>query len=176
MEDYCENNFIFDLPVIRLWPLSIGRVGVRSNSAATPPSYCHPCLFYGGDFDESNPSANALSNLLVGSRQFSAVYVPFVVPKAQVWTVPGFFSNNMSNTASLDPPLIKWSISSGVSAGHAGTAIAQGTAHATYTPTGRTWSGLSEYTTLGHLTPQTVGNSCRWCVLDDRCSHVHRPQ
>jgi hypothetical protein len=87
-----------------------------SAQTATPLPYCRPCLFYGGDFDESNPSANALSNSFVGSRETSAVYVPFVVPKGQVWTVTGFFSNNMSNTASLDPSLIRWSISSGVSA------------------------------------------------------------
>lgn len=148
-------RILFSITLLFVFGLSV-LSELASAQTATPPSYCHPCLFYGGDFDESNPAANALSNSFVGSRQFSAVYVPFLVPKAQVWTVTGFFSNNMSNTALLDPPLIKWSISSGVSAGHSGTIIAQGTAHATYTPTGRGWNGLTEYTTLGHLTPQTA--------------------
>ncbi|MCU1303548.1 MAG: hypothetical protein JWQ87_3832 [Candidatus Sulfotelmatobacter sp.] len=140
--------------------LLVAGISVVSESAlaqnGTPPSYCHPCLFYGGDFDASNPAANVLSNGFEQHGSQSAVYVPFVVPAGQVWVVTGLFSNNMSNNSFLDPPAIKWSISSGLSAGNPGTVIAQGTIHATYTPTGRNWNGLTEYTALGHLTPATA--------------------
>jgi hypothetical protein len=122
----------------------------------TPPSYCTPCLFYGGDFDASNASANALSNSFdhVGSQ--SATYVAFYVPEGQVWTVKGLFSNNMSTGSFLDPQRIKWSISNDVSVGNAGTLIAQGEISATLIPTGRSWNGMAEYTALGRLTPETA--------------------
>lgn len=93
-----------------------------SAQGGTPPSYCRPCLFYGGDFDASNPAANALTNGLIYSGGFAAAtYVPFFVPQGQVWTVTGLFSNNMSTSSFLDPPAIKWSISTGISTGNPGT-------------------------------------------------------
>jgi hypothetical protein len=129
----------------------------QSDEEPTPPSYCRPCLFYGGDFDASNPSANALFNGFIDSGGGpGAVYVPFYVPQGQIWTVKGLFSNNMSTGSFLDPQRIKWSISSGLSAGKAGTVIAQGEVQATLTATGRSWNGMTEYTALGRLTPQTA--------------------
>jgi hypothetical protein len=124
---------------------------LASAQAATPPPYCRPCLFYGGDFDASNPAANALQNGLVYHDSSAAVYVPFFIPAGQIWTVTGFFSNNLSSSSFLDPAEIKWSISTGISAGNPGTVIAQGRIPATYTPTGRSFDGLTEYTALGRL-------------------------
>jgi hypothetical protein len=117
----------------------------------TPPSYCKPCLFYGGDFDIDGPSPNALLNQDSLDNGQAVVYVPFAVPPNQMWTVAGLFSNNMLLIADLDPPQIQWSISTGISQGNAGTVIASGTAQATLTPTGRGWNGMDEYTALGRL-------------------------
>ncbi len=128
----------------------------QAGDESTPPSYCQPCLFYGGDFDASNPLANALQNGFVYNGTPAATYVPFYVPPGQTWTVTAVFSNDMSTSAFLDPPDIKWSISSGISAGSPGTVIAQGRTHATWTPTGRSWNGMTEYTAMGHLTPETA--------------------
>lgn len=153
-----------------------------TSQTATPPPYCKPCLFYGGDFDASNPAANVLSNGLVYEDPASATYVPFFVPTGQTWTITGVFSNNMSNTSFLDPPDLKWSISSGVSAGNPGTTVAQGTIHATLTPTGRSWNGMTEYTALGHLTPQTIvtltQSGVYWMAAvpvcsNSSCGHAH---
>ncbi len=120
------------------------------------PPYCRPCLFYGGDFDSSNPLANALQNGFVYNGSPAATYVPFYVPPGQTWTIIGLFSNNMSNSTFLDPPKIKWSISSGISAGNPGTVVGQGVIRASYTATGRSWNGMTEYTSLGHLTSETT--------------------
>src|ERR1700730_3753228 len=122
----------------------------------TPPPYCKPCLFYGGDFDASNPAANALSNGVIYQGSPGAVFVPFYVPPGQTWTITGLFSNNLSGSTFIDPAAIKWSISTGISDGNAGTEIAKGEIRATYTATGRSFDGLTEYTALGHLTPQTI--------------------
>ena len=91
----------------------------------TPPPYCKPCLFYGGDFDPNGPSPNMLSN---GDDLLSqgVVYVPFEVPPNQTWTVAGLLSNNLLTKANLAPPQIEWSISTGISLGNGGTVTASG--------------------------------------------------
>jgi hypothetical protein len=143
-------TILFSIPLLFVFGLSVSSE-LASAQTATPPSYCHPCLFYGGDFDASNPAANALGNGLLYSGSPAAVYVPFFIPSGQVWTVTGFFSNNLSSSSFLDPAEIKWSISTGISAENPGTLIGQGRIPATYTPTGRSFDGLTEYTSLGHL-------------------------
>jgi hypothetical protein len=117
----------------------------------TPPAYCNPCLFYGGDFDANGPSPNVLLNQDALINGQAVIYVPFAVPPNQVWTVTGLFSNDMVTRPDLSPPQIQWSISTGISQGNAGTVIASGVTKASLTATGRTWNGLSEYTALGLL-------------------------
>src|SRR5271165_3130854 len=96
---------------------------LNAGTTASPPPYCNPCLFYGGDFDINGPMPNALTNQdsLLG---YAAVYVPFAVPPNQTWTVAGLFSNNMVRRANLSPPEIEWSISTGVSQGNPGAIVA----------------------------------------------------
>ncbi len=127
----------------------------NSASQNTPPSYCHPCLFYGGDLDPSNPNSGALLDEDTSEQQ-ATTYVPFYVPNGQVWTVTGLFSNVLSNSEYIIPEQIEWSISTGMSAGDSGTLLASGTAHASWTLTGRSLYGMPEYTALGKLTPETA--------------------
>jgi hypothetical protein len=141
----------------------------------TPPPYCKPCLFYGGDFDANGPYPNVLFNQ--DTLEYSStMYVPFSVPPNQTWTVAGLFSNNIVEVAALAPPQIEWSISTRVSQGNAGTVIASGTAKATLTPTGRSWNGMNEYTALGRLNADqlvTLTSGHYWmtavpiCTVDD---------
>jgi hypothetical protein len=127
----------------------------KAPQPAVPPAYCQPCLFYGGDFDINGPTPNALIDQDAADLGYSAVYVPFAVPPNQTWTVIGLFSNSMSTIGHIYPPQIEWSISSGISQGNSGVLIASGTINATYTPTGRSWNGMNEYTALGRLSPET---------------------
>jgi hypothetical protein len=136
--------------VICMLFLASAAVASGQDKEPTPPPYCNPCLFYGGDFDPNGPYPNILSNGDDLEVQ-GTVYVPFAVPPNQTWTVTGLFSNNLLTRVSLAPPEIEWSISTGISQGNAGTVIASGTAKATLTPTGRNWEGMSEYTALGRL-------------------------
>ena len=123
----------------------------------TPPPYCKPCLFYGGDFDPSGPTPNSLRNqdALTG---YAAISVGFGVPPNQTWTVDGFFSNNLAQASvpELGPPEIEWSISTGVSEGNGGTVIASGITKASLTPTGRSWDNMNEYTVLGRLSADQI--------------------
>src|ERR1700683_4902290 len=105
---------------------------LNAGTTGSPPPYCNPCLFYGGDFDANGPYPNALLNQDAIDNGQAAVYVPFAVPPNQTWTVAGLFSNNMSTASIIDPPQVQWSISTGVSQGNPGTVIASGTTKASF--------------------------------------------
>jgi hypothetical protein len=96
------------------------------------PSYCNPCLFYGGDLDLNDPNQNGLANekdLIVNQ---SAVYTPFVPDHN--WTVTGLFTNNLMNIQALSAD---WEIRTGISEGNGGTVVASGsTDHPIVTDTG----------------------------------------
>ena len=110
-------------------------------SAAQCPS---GCLFYGGDFEENNPNANALANendAIVGGNPYgAATYQNFT--HGQTWNVTNLFTDNLSG---LNPQTGYWEIRTGVSEGNGGTLIASGTAPLTHTLTGRIDFGFAEY-------------------------------
>jgi len=115
----------------------------------TPPAYCSPCLFYGGDFAPQNVNADGLANEDsqpdVGLT--STIYVPFHVPNYTYWEVDGLFQNILTTAGQIDPKEANWSISSGVGAGNPGTTLYSGTSGAHFTPTGRVFLGAyTEYT------------------------------
>jgi hypothetical protein len=113
-----------------------------------PPTYCNPCLFYGGDFDSGSSMADAFwdgFNLI--SPYYAAEWVPFAVPKGEYWEVTKLFANISTNDGGiLDPTNAEWYINQGMSTGHAGTIVGMGVNAATVSPTGRTVFGLPEYT------------------------------
>jgi hypothetical protein len=102
------------------------------------------CLFYGGDFDLSNPNANSLANendAIVGGTPYgAATYQNFVLD--QNVDIVQMFSNNLSG---LNPSTGYWEFRSGVSEGNGGALIASGTAAMAQIPTGRSGFGLTEY-------------------------------
>ncbi len=101
-----------------------------AHKTPTPPKYCSPCLFYGGDFDVNNSDENAVFNE-VNSSADGEVYVPFHVPKQQKWRVTGLFVNLLSET-NIAPSQVSWEIRKGVEAGSGGTLIASGVANSSY--------------------------------------------
>src|SRR5271170_246673 len=66
--------------------------------APTVPAYCSPCLFYSGDFDPTNPKANALGNgvMLIYGVGSSSIYMPFVIPSGETWSVRALFVNELA--------------------------------------------------------------------------------
>jgi hypothetical protein len=119
---------------------------VRPAAAQNP---CQPCLFYTGDYDPSNANASALSNEndLIDTGG-SGTYQGFVVPEGQVWTVSGLLVNVLANTSVIDPVATGWEIRKNPAVGNGGVQIFHGSANATFTPTGRSGQGLTEYTLL----------------------------
>jgi hypothetical protein len=103
-----------------------------SQKTHTPPAYCEPCLFYGGDFDAWGTGADALINDNDSSIN-GEVYVPFTVPKQQKWQVTGLFVDLIDGAGgTVVPAKVKWEIRTSVSRGHGGTLVASGTASASF--------------------------------------------
>ena len=146
---------------------------LSQDAPTTPPPYCQPCLFYGGDFDAHNTNANALANELTTSVVSGArVFVPFVVPAGQTWTITALFSNNLSNVGVIDPQQGLWSISKGMRQGNQGKVVAQGAAPATFTPTGRHGFNQKEYTLMIAIDPPVkLESGLYWMTAVPECKN-----
>jgi hypothetical protein len=137
-----------------------------------PPHYCNPCLFYGGDYSNIQ-NAQGISNekdLLVADSQ---VLVPFDVPKTQRWDAIGLFTNDVSTVGLIDPAQAVWSISTDVTQGSCGTALASGNSRATFKPTGRSEFGLNEYTTLVKIKTVHLKPRRYWLATVPECTNTN---
>jgi hypothetical protein len=129
-------------------------------SSPLQPSYCNPCLFYGGDGDPTNPNADGLwDNNSADFGIDAAVYSPFTVPKkGDSWKVTGLFANiEYYPYPPLQPTDAVWSIQSGLVSGGtitSKTIVCSGTDPApVLTDTGRLYFGLyEEFTTAVAVT------------------------
>jgi len=148
---------------------------VVSHDTDTAPSYCKPCLAYGGDFDPNDPNANGLANWNTVVAGEAEVWVPFVVPAGKTATVTGMFVNTLATIGVIDPATTPWSIQARIKPGTPGKIIASGTATATINPTGRNGFGLNEYTVLVKLdkgvTLKGDGQTAYWFDLVPQCTN-----
>jgi hypothetical protein len=148
-----------------------------SATAQQAPSYCSPCLFYGGDFSATHyPQATSSESDLTVSD--SNTYVPFSVPSGQSWDVTSVFFNMMLNDRGvLDPEMANWSISTGMRSSDAGTVVASGSGAAQVTPTGRSWPAakLVEYTIAVGVPDVVLGSGEYWLSVQPLCTNVSDP-
>jgi hypothetical protein len=142
----------------------------QTAKAPTPPKYCHPCLFYGGDSPAQEGLANEKDIVVSDGAE---VLVPFDVPDSDQWTVTGVFTNDLSGINVLDPPKAFWSIRKDVSAGHCGTVIASGNTAATFKATGRGGNGFEEYTALTKIKPVILPPGRYWLTTVPECTNAH---
>lgn len=138
---------------------SLGR-GVHHDAKA--PKYCNPCLFYGGDWDDTSSDwvifADADGAAFGGLVQ---IYSAFTVPSGQTWDVTGLFANvGFIGIDHMSPKKAEWAINSGMKAGKKGKVVAHGKTKATAKVTGRSASSgagdVTEYTVLVGSLPSTV--------------------
>lgn len=146
------------------------------------PSYCKPCLFYGGDFNSSGPAADTFANENIypgGLQTLSQIYSPFTVPAGQTWNVTGLFINTIAYPTALDPAATPWEIRTGIpkSGGSGGTVVASGTANATMTATGRNLNGVPEYTILvTWSSPVVLPAGTYWENVTPQCTDTNNGQ
>jgi hypothetical protein len=127
-----------------------GAATVSSQTNYQPPAYCSPCLFYSGDFNPLDPNADALANENDLSVSSASVYT--AVRPNRDWVVTGLFVNTLSPASVINPTLTPWDVRTGVSTGNGGTDYASGVSvTTTFTPTGRSAFGVTEYTLFAHL-------------------------
>jgi hypothetical protein len=121
----------------------------------------------------TNPLTNGVEDdqVLQTEPYTNTVYVPFVVPDGEQWTVGGLFVNLLSYTNVVDPLRATYSISTGVSKGDAGTTIAIGTAPVSYAPTGRSYESYTEYTLLANIHTTVLQPGTYWLSLMARCTN-----
>jgi hypothetical protein len=134
-----------------------------THSAAVPGA-CSPCLWYAGDFDPNNPSAEAdfNANDTFDSAE-NQVWVPFIAapdgnPLHKHVLISAVTFNEMATTPNTNPPAdfdgMSFAFRTGVLSGNGGTLGKHGTCPATVvTYTGVSWVGLNEYS----FTCQLVG-------------------
>jgi hypothetical protein len=152
------------------------------SSPHKPPSYCNPCLFYGGDLDPNNPAADTFANenILPGdSALISQIYSPFRVPKGQTWTVTGLFINSLAYPTALDPVKTPWEIRKGIplAGGNGGKLVAHGSAKGTMAVTGRNINGTPEYTILVNLKkPVVLKAGLYWENVTPQCTNPSNSQ
>ena len=120
---------------------SLGAITARHQvQQPQAPSYCRPCLFYGGDWDNTSADWVAFDDYDGGQDQaLIQMFSAFRVPKGQTWTVTALFANiAYLGIDHFTPKTPEWSINKGMSAGQAGKIIASGKTRGTQRPTGRT--------------------------------------
>jgi hypothetical protein len=130
-------------------------------SAPGAPSYCKPCLLYGGDWNDTSTAWVLFADGNV--PEFAGalnVFSPVPVPKGKTWTVTGLFANvGFIAINKMDPATPAWSINKGVKVGSGGTVVKAGTTKGTAKATGRTATSgdgpVVEYTVLVKL-PKAV--------------------
>jgi hypothetical protein len=128
---FCAAQDVSGAPQASLDPGSVSASSL-ANAAHIPgpPSYCKPCLFYGGDFDGYHQNANGLFDGY-DSYGDGQVYVPFTVPKGKEWKVTGLLVNLLTVDFDDNPSEAYWEIRKGVSSGNGGTLVAGGAGLAT---------------------------------------------
>jgi hypothetical protein len=131
-----------------------GTPGHHNPGVDSKPSYCKPCLFYGGDWNSESTDWVLFANAdEAGFGGLVQVYNSFKVPAGQNWAVTGLFANvGFINIDKMAPSKPEYAIHKGMSAGNGGTTVASGKKKGTAVATGRTADSgagpVVEYTVL----------------------------
>ena len=134
---------------------SMGASGAHHNpNPNAKPSYCKPCLFYGGDWNSD--SADWVIWADADGAGFGGLvqeFSPFKVPAGQTWSVTGLFANiGFINIDKMDPAKPEFSINKKVKEGSGGTVVKSGQKKGTNVATGRTANSgagpVVEYTVM----------------------------
>jgi hypothetical protein len=98
-------------------------------------------------------------------------YAAFEVPDGVTATITGILFN-VQASANFDPRTASYEIRTGVSEGYGGTVLISGTRETEVEPTGRSFSGLKEYTVFIRLSdPEALNTGEYWFNLTPNCTN-----
>lgn len=134
----------------------------------TLPNLCKPCVFYGGDYNATDPNAEGFANgstLLVPD---TALYTAVDVPKTIHGVITGILFMTSATADTFDPDTATYDIRVGVSNGNGGNSVASGSATMSFALYGQ----FGVYQTAVNLTsPFTVTPGTRyWFNLLPQCT------
>jgi hypothetical protein len=145
-----------------------------------PPSLCKPCLFYGGDLNPSDPSAEAFANedtLSVYAVTYGAVKVP---GNRSVLIEGILFQTVIQDGDAFKYQTASYEIRTDV-IGNGGTLVGAGGGFTAVKPTGRQFNGGTEYTIAVKVDPpveldggQYPGTEY-WFNLTPNCTNQNNP-
>jgi len=176
---FAQGPKVSSAPTARQAAVETGWKGAGPNTPITLalPHACtvsksHPCVFYAGDLNVSDPNANGLSNenSLIIPQSFT--YNELKAPVSAHITAS--FSNNLTSLGFIDPQVADWDIRTGISEGNGGTSIGSGTGPAMFTQTGRIDFSLPEYELLTK-TAVTVPAGNVWFAIVPECTNANDP-
>jgi hypothetical protein len=161
--------------------LLLSLMALNAAAQSGPPALCKPCLFYGGDLNPGDPSANAYPNMYTLALPDTRVYAAIRLPAGHSVIVTGIlFQIQISGAPKLDPKGAAWEIRSGLGDGaNGGTLIAFGQVGAAVEPTGRTLN-YPEFTVAVKVNPPVQLDGGRkgttyWFNVEPPCVNTHDP-
>jgi hypothetical protein len=134
-----------------------------------PPHACtfskaHPCVYYGGDLNLSDPNQNGLAN--ENSLFISGTYSYTEVKSPVSAHISGSFTNDLQSYPT-DPATCTWAWRTGVSEGNGGTLIGSGDSKCITTPTGRSDFGFAESENLTATSVSVPAGNVWFTVIPD---------
>jgi hypothetical protein len=166
--------------------MAIGLLSIPSwssySQAQGPPALCKPCLFYGGDYDPTDPISTVFYNEYTNGVGLTSTYGAVLVPKGRILSISGIlFQTMVQGGNKLDPKGAGWEIRTNP-VGNGGTLVASGGGPVAMEPTGRQRDGDLEYTISINLNPpvqiaggRTYPGTVYWFNVTPVCTNSRDP-
>jgi len=127
-------------------------------------SKAHPCVYYGGDINLSDPNANGYTNE-------NTLFIPNSLTYTQVKSpvnahITASFTNDLQSYAN-DPKTCTWAWRSGITEGNGGTLLGSGDGNCITTDTGRNDFGFEEFENLTATSVNVTAGNVWFTVVPD---------
>lgn len=143
---------------------------LNASAQSGPPALCNPCLFYAGDYDQTDPNSTAFPDENTFVYDNVKTYGAVTIPQEHSALLYGLlFQIQFDGTVKLDPDEATWEIRYGVSEGNGGTPIASGQSVPHLQQTGRGGNGPECSLAVKVSPPVTLNGGTYWFNVTPQC-------